>query len=134
MGIIAGALALTGCGGGRGGGTGAKPSATPTASRHGGLAARGEEVAKARGCLSCHSLGGSRGVGPTWKGLAGSRVKLTGGRTVTADDAYLRTAIEDPDRQVVAGYPRGVMTNVIPAGSVSAADAKALVAYIKTLR
>ena len=57
---------------------------------------------------------GFPGVGPTWKGLAGSRVKLVDGTTVTADNAYLRTAIEDPDRQIVAGDQSGVMRAAIP--------------------
>lgn len=51
-------------------------------------------LANQRGCLSCHSTDGSSGVGPTWKGLAGSAVRLANGSTVTADGEYL-TQIAD---------------------------------------
>jgi hypothetical protein len=44
------------------------------------------------------------------------------------------TSIEDPDKQIVSGYQRGVMSSTIPKGSISTADAKALVAYIDSLR
>jgi cytochrome c oxidase subunit 2 len=120
-------LVLAGCGGGGGGEAG-----TPTPGA--GPAARGKVLYSSKGCDSCHSLDGSGGVGPTWKGLASSRVTLTGGKTVTADAAYLRAAIEDPDKQIVAGYKAGVMTATVPRGSISPADAKALVAYIESLK
>ena len=48
------------------------------------------------GCQSCHSLDGSKGVGPTFKGLFGSQVELTTGRTVKADEAYLLESISTP--------------------------------------
>ena len=120
---------VAGCGGG-GGGSGT-PTATPGTPSSG--AGRGRALSASLGCRSCHSLDGSSGVGPTWKGLAGSRVSLTGGKSVSADDRYLLTAIRDPDKQIVAGYQAGVMSGTIPRGSVSRADAKALVAYIRSL-
>jgi hypothetical protein len=43
------------------------------------------------------------------------------------------TSIEDPDKQIVKGFQPGVMSGTIPKGSISAADATALVAYIKSL-
>src|SRR5579883_1602045 len=39
------------------------------------LVAQGKTLYAADGCSACHSLDGSRGAGPTWKGLAGSQVK-----------------------------------------------------------
>jgi len=83
------------------------------------------------GCQSCHSLDGSASTGPTFKGLFGSKVKLTSGQTVTADDAYLLESILDPDKTIVAGYQPGVMTSVIQKNQVSEADAKKLVQFIK---
>ncbi len=85
-------------------------------------------LAQELGCVSCHTSDGSRAEGPTWKGLYGSPVTLTDGTTVTADDAYLRQAILDPQSQVAAGYP-----TAMPKVEVSEAQADALVAYIKTL-
>ena len=51
------------------------------------LVARGKGLYTAAGCSACHSLTGSSGVGPSFKGLAGSTVTLAGGKTVTGDDA-----------------------------------------------
>jgi cytochrome c oxidase subunit 2 len=67
----------------------------------------GARLAKEKGCLACHSLDGSRGVGPTFKGLYNSRVTVMEGgirRTVIADDAYLRESIRSPAAKVVEGF------------------------------
>ena len=53
------------------------------------LVAKGKALYAADGCAACHSLTGSPGAGPSFKGLAGSTVSLAGGRTVTAGDTYL---------------------------------------------
>ena len=67
-------------------------------------------------------------------GLFGSKVELTNGKTVTADDAYLLEAIEDPDSEIVKGYQPGIMTSVIKPHQVAESDARDLIAYIKTLK
>lgn len=130
--LLIGATLACSCGGSSGSGT---PTATPrSTAAPGGAAAQGEALYASKGCKSCHTIDGSAGTGPTWKGLAGSRVKLADGSTVTADDAYLTTAIQNPDKQVVDGFKPGVMSASVPSGSVSDADAKALVAYIDSLK
>ena len=88
-------LVAAACGGGDDGG--------------GAAAATGEELYRQYACASCHSLDGSDGTGPSFKGLAGSTVKLEGGREVTADAAYLEKAITDPDADVTEGYNAGLM-------------------------
>jgi cytochrome c oxidase subunit 2 len=117
--VLSGALALTGaCAGGDSG---------PVL---GAEAAHGRQVAKDRGCTSCHTADGSRSEGPTWKGLAGSTVKLADGSTVVADDAYLARSIQDPRAQVVQGF-----RTPMPAQSgLTDADVAALTAYLKALR
>jgi len=132
--IVGSVLLLAGCGSG----TlvspvpqtvqGALPKA-PVAS-----AASGKKLYKSLGCNACHSLNGTKSVGPTFMGLAGSPVKLDNGQTVTADDAYLIDSIVDPDRQIVAGYKKGIMSAVIKPGSVSQTDAASIVAFIKTIK
>jgi cytochrome c oxidase subunit 2 len=113
---------------------------TPTPTPVGGAAATpppagpvdGATVAQASGCRACHTIDGSKLVGPSWKGLAGSTVSLTGGTTVTADDAYLHESIVDPAAKIVQGY-----TNDMPATfgkSLSAQQITALIDYIKTLK
>ena len=67
----------------------------------------GRKLAQEKGCLGCHSLDGSRGVGPTFKGLFGSRVTVLKGKTratVTADEAYLRECIRKPNTQLLEGF------------------------------
>lgn len=67
-------------------------------------AARGETLAEAQGCRNCHTIDGTQGSGPTWKGLAGSLRPLEGGEEVIADDNYLFNSIVDPANQIVEGY------------------------------
>ena len=81
--------------------------------------AKGKVVAKEQGCTSCHTTSGARSTGPTWKDLAGSQVELQGGKTVTADDAYLRRSILRSREQVVKGYP-----NIMPVYSQVLTDAQ----------
>jgi cytochrome c2 len=83
------------------------------------------------GCQGCHSLDGSRSTGPTFKGLYGSKVQLTNGKTVTADEKYLLDSILDPDLDIVQGYQPGVMTSVIKKGQVPKDQAQQLVDFIK---
>lgn len=67
-------------------------------------AARGQALSESTGCLACHSVDGTPGSGPTWRGLAGSSRPLASGETVIADDAYLFSSIVDPANQLVEGY------------------------------
>lgn len=96
---------------------------------------RGYSLAQSRGCIGCHTLSGDRASGPTWKGLAGSEVPLTDGRTVAADPDYLRRAIVEPDAEVHRGFARGVMSAVMSGQKdLSPDEVEALVAYIQTVR
>jgi len=100
------------------------------------LAARGKQLYTSDGCAACHSLSGSAGAGPTFKGLAGSTVTLTDGSTVTADDAYLSRSLTEPDAQIVKGYNPGIMSAAIAGYGLPGkpADVQSLVAFIKTQR
>lgn len=98
------------------------------------LAAKGKKLYASYSCDACHTIDGRGGAGPTFKHLYGSRVKLKGGKTVLASDAYLIRSIEDPNAQIVAGRPSGVMTMTIKKGMVPRKDTLALVAFIKSLK
>lgn len=68
----------------------------------------GAGLLKEKGCLACHSTDGTNKVGPTFKGLFGSRVRVvTAGKEheVTADEEYLKRAVMDPGADIVKGYP-----------------------------
>jgi protein SCO1 len=62
----------------------------------------GATVYRRAGCAGCHDV---PSIAPPLAGIAGRTVMLADGRTVTADAAYLRSAILDPAAQVVATYP-----------------------------
>lgn len=94
-------------------------------------AEKGRKLAESFGCLGCHSTDGSRGVGPTWKGLSGRTVELAGGGTVTADEAYLRESILHPAAKLVKGFPDDMPPFE---GQIKEEDLSAILAYIKTLK
>jgi len=100
------------------------------------LLALGKRLYTGDGCSGCHSLNGSAGAGPTFKGLAGSTVTLSDGSTVTVDDAYLARSITDPDAQISKGYQSGIMSSAIASQGLKnkPADVRALVALIKAQR
>jgi cytochrome c oxidase subunit II len=72
-------------------------------------AERGKTYLEASGCVSCHSLDGSRLVGPSFKGLYGSMTELTDGSSLGADADYLRKSILDPNSQIVKGFAPNLM-------------------------
>ncbi len=60
------------------------------------------------GCAACHSLDGSRGIGPTFQGLFGRQTQVVSdGReqTLNADRDYVRRSILLPQADLVVGYP-----------------------------
>ncbi|HKB94939.1 MAG TPA: cytochrome c [Gaiellaceae bacterium] len=96
--------------------------------------AQGQRLYQSDGCSACHSLTGNAGVGPSFKGIAGSTVTLTDGATVTANDTYLEQAIANPDAQIVKGYRAGIMPAAIASYNLATnpPDIRALVAFIKS--
>ena len=95
-------------------------------------AALGAALYRDKGCAACHSVDGTLAgkIGPSFKGLYGSSVKLTTGATRTADDAYLRRSILDPASEIVKGFEPGMPTF---RGVLSNAEVESLVRYMKTL-
>src|SRR5215218_2282325 len=99
-------------------------------------AGTGEDLYRQYACASCHSLDGSDGTGPSFKGLAGSTVKLEGGKEVTADAAYIEKAIVDPDADVTEGYNAGLMKASIDGFDLGSKpeDVKKLVEFIQGVK
>jgi cytochrome c oxidase subunit 2 len=93
--------------------------------------ALGADLYKTRGCAQCHSLDGSRGIGPSFKGLYGKTEHLEGGATVVVDENYIHESIIEPMAKVVAGY-----APVMPTfkGKLKDREINGLIEYIKTLK
>jgi cytochrome c oxidase subunit II len=72
---------------------------------NGELAMQGQRISTDLGCVACHTLDGSLGVGPSWLGMWGKTETLTTGNTVLVDEAYFRESLREPPRKVVQGYP-----------------------------
>ena len=115
-----------------GGGTAINPYANMTVAVTPALVAKGKQLSESFGCEACHTLTGAKSTGPTWKGLAGRTVHLDNGQTLKATDGYLINAIEQPDAEIVEGYSSGIMTTAI--GNIPVSQAKAIVAYIKSVK
>lgn len=93
----------------------------------------GRELAKTLGCLGCHSTDGSKGVGPTFKGLYGKQVTVvTDGRehAVTADEDYLRRSLRRPQADLVKGYPAAMPSFA----ELEEARMRLLIDYLKGLQ
>ena len=101
------------------------------------LAEKGKALTASKGCIACHTADGSKLVGPSYKGIYGTEVKVTdnndGGKskTVTIDDNYLHESIEYSQAKVVDGYPPSM-----PAykGLVNEEEIAAIIEYIKSLK
>ena len=83
---------------------------------------------RALGCSGCHDPA-STVHAPSLEGLLGRTVHLQDGRTLVADENYVRDSILVPGKDVVAGF-----APVMPsfAGQVSEEDIQALVAYLRS--
>ncbi len=67
-------------------------------------ALQGRSIAESNGCFACHSLDGSRMVGPTWTNLWGSTVQMEDGTSLVVDEEYVRESIAEPDVKIREGY------------------------------
>ena len=69
----------------------------------GTLAQNGQKLFESLACVNCHKVDHT-GRCPSLEGVYGSSVKLVGGATVKADEAYVRESILNPQAKIVAGY------------------------------
>src|SRR6202045_4584353 len=95
----------------------------------GPLSAAGEKIFAELGCSTCHRTD-TQGRGPNLHGVFGKPVQLEDGRTVTADENYLRECILDPGAKRVKGFQPIMPTFQ---GLVTEEQVNALVAYIKSI-
>ncbi|HJT01945.1 MAG TPA: cytochrome c oxidase subunit II [Terriglobales bacterium] len=96
----------------------------------GSLASTGQKLFQQLGCGSCHRSD-TQGRGPNLVGVFGKPVLLDDGRTVTADENYVRESVLNPGAKIVAGFK-----NIMPSfqGVVNEEQLLSLVAYVKSLQ
>ncbi|GAB4456584.1 MAG: cytochrome c oxidase subunit II [Armatimonadaceae bacterium] len=113
---------------------GAKPVATGGYSTPTGgltMAQAGAALYQQYQCVSCHSPGAvKRGRGPSLVGIYGKPRQLANGKTVVADDAYLRNVLYYPEEYMLAGWPQGMPTYK---GVLTEEQVLQINAYIKSL-
>jgi cytochrome c oxidase subunit 2 len=88
----------------------------------------GAELAQVKGCTACHSLDGTRLIGPSWQGVFGATRELVSGQSVVVDESYLKESIYQPNAKIAAGYPP-----VMPPPVLNEQEAQAIIEFIKTL-
>jgi len=91
----------------------------------------GKTMFTSKGCTACHGAGGEGipNLAPALKGLLGSKVELTSGETVTADEAFIKESIKNPGAKIVAGYAELPMLEI----PLTDEELEALVGYVKEL-
>ncbi len=96
----------------------------------GSLADQGRQLFLKFQCITCHSATADARA-PVLEGLYGRTVTLKNGRTVVADDAYLRESILYPEAKVVQGWEPIMPTFK---GQAEEEDLIKLLAFIRSLK
>jgi cytochrome c oxidase subunit 2 len=91
------------------------------------MAGAGEKLVAKFNCMSCHKEGGR---GPLLTGIFGRTVTLRDGRSLVADEAYIRESILNPGARVVVGYEPQMPTYQ---GQLSESQVLQIIAYLKSL-
>ena len=94
------------------------------------LVALGEQLTKGAGCRACHSVDGSKGTGPSWKGIWGEKHQFTDGTEFVVDENYVRESILEPAKHIRVGF-----TNQMPSfqGRFNDRELRAIITYLKSL-
>jgi cytochrome c oxidase subunit 2 len=96
----------------------------------GTMAQTGEKLFNDLACSTCHKAD-TTGRGPTLVGLFGKAVSLEDGRSVEADEAYLRESIVNPRSKMVKGFQPLMPTFQ---GLITEENLLLLIEYIKSLK
>jgi cytochrome c oxidase subunit 2 len=97
--------------------------------------ATGKRIMQNIGCFACHSIDGTKLVGPSFKGIWGEeQIVVTGGnkRTIKVDEEYVKRSIYEPNADVVEGYMKGLMVSY--QGQLSEDDIANIIEYLKTVK
>jgi cytochrome c oxidase subunit 2 len=94
------------------------------------MAEQGEKLFEQYGCATCH-VTDQQGRSPSLRNVYGHPVQLDDGRTVLADEAYIRESIVNPNVKVVRGYHKDLMP--VFQGQIKEDELLQLIVYIKSL-
>jgi len=93
-------------------------------------AATGKKIMQNIGCFACHTIDGTKLVGPSFKGIWGEEQNVVTGketRQVKVDEDYIKRSIYDPNADVVEGYNKGLMLSY--QGQLSEDDVNNIIEY-----
>jgi cytochrome c oxidase subunit 2 len=100
------------------------------------MVASGADLFQSLACYTCHRPGPSGTAAraaaraPQLEGLYGNQVRLIDGRTLVADDNYIRESILNPAAKIVAGWQPIMPTYQ---GQVTEEQLAQLIAYVRSL-
>ena len=90
----------------------------------------GKLIYESRGCATCHSIDGTRGQGPSLKGIFGHDILFTDGKSAKGDANYIRESIMQPQARIVLGYEPIMPTFQ---GLLRERETLALIEFVKSL-
>ncbi len=94
----------------------------------------GAKIVRKLGCVACHTLDGSKLVGPSFKDIYGTKRTVLvddAEKVISADETYLKNAIYNPNKEIVKGFPAGLMQPYT--GQINDEDMALLLEYFKSL-
>ena len=92
----------------------------------------GQKLAQENGCLACHSVDGTKIIGPTWLGVFGKEEVLTDGSTVTVDEDYILESIREPGTKIVEGFQN--LMPITAGQNLTDEQIQNIVEFIKSLK
>lgn len=96
---------------------------------------QGFSLIKKNGCIACHSLDGTKIVGPSFLGMYGKNTNIqTKGvkKSVIIDTDYIKNSIYEPDADIVEGFSYGQMQSYKK--QITEEEITLIVEYMKTLK
>jgi cytochrome c oxidase subunit II len=91
-------------------------------------------IIRKNACLACHSIDGSKIVGPSFKGLYNSEnIVITNGqeRRITVDSLYISNSVYNPNDDVVKGFSKGLMISY--KSTISDSQLNEIIGYLKLI-
>lgn len=94
-------------------------------------AERGKLIYQNKACIGCHSIDGSKLVGPSFKGAYGKEEELQDGSKVSVNDDYIKESILKPMAKIVKGYAPAMPSYE---GQLKDEDIADVIAYLKSIK